>query len=152
MATKTLMRDISVAGDIQSSGDLVTDRFVVAAVTVPNATGGATTAALTMQVNRLDGTPVTSAREVLIVGSSSRFAVGASATLSYGSATVGTIVGSGSGRALVRTDATGAFACTATNSADETLYFFAVSADSVSNAAYGCFVRPGVASTAVWSA
>jgi hypothetical protein len=105
-----------------------------------------------MQLNRTDGTPITSAREVLIVGSSSRFAVGASATLSYGSATTGAIVGSGSGRALVRTDATGAFACTATNSADETLYFFAVSADSVSDAAYSCLVRPGVADSAAWSA
>jgi hypothetical protein len=45
------------------------------------------------------------------------------ASLTFGTATVGSIVASGGGWALIETSAAGAFACTATNTEDETLYF-----------------------------
>lgn len=142
---------VSSAGKLTYAGDVVSDTLVVPTITVPNATGGATTAALTMQLNRTDGTPITSAREVMICASLTRFLFGMSSTLTYSSATVGTIVTSGNNYALVRTDATGAFACTVTNSADETLYFMVQPAHCVSDTAYSCLVRPGVADPATWS-
>jgi hypothetical protein len=143
---------VSSAGKLTYAGDIVSDTLVLPTITVPNATGGATTAALTMQLNRTDGTPITSAREVMICASLTRFLFGMSSTLTYSSATVGTIVSSGNNYALVRTNASGAFACTVTNSADETLYFMVEPAHCVSDTAYSCLVRPGVADPATWSA
>jgi len=141
---------VSSAGKLTYAGDVVSDTLVVPTITVPNATG-TNTAALTMQLNRTDGTPITSAREVMICASLTRFLFGMSSTLTYSAATVGTIVTSGNNYALVRTSATGAFACTVTNSADETLYFMVEPAHCVSDTAYSCLVRPGVADPATWS-
>jgi len=153
MGTKTRMRDIDVIGDIAASGDLLNDRFVVATIAVANATGGATTAALTLQLNRADGTPITAARQVAIFGSTLQYARNnPSSTLSYGTATAGSIIYPGSGYAIVKTDATGAFACTATNSADQTLYFMATVPDAVSLTADGVLGVISNLDSAAWSA
>lgn len=151
-ATGAQILAVSSAGKLTYAGDIVSDTLVLPTITVPNATGGATTASLTMQLNRTDGTPITSAREVMICASLTRFLFGMSSTLTYSAATVGTIVSSGNNYALVRTTASGAFACTVTNSADETLYFMVEPAHCVSDTAYSCLVRPGVADPATWSA
>lgn len=102
------------------------DTQVIAAVAVADATGGATDAALTLQIYRRDGsTPIASARQVMVYASVAQYNhfAAISGTLTFATATTGSIIASGAGWALVETDATGAFACTATNSADETVYF-----------------------------
>ena len=110
------------------------DGLVRATIAVANATGGATTAALTLQMTRADGTNIATARQVYIVSSLTQYRGNPSGSATYGSATVGAIIASGTGWALVQTNATGAFACTVTDAADETLYF------SVTNALGGVSV------------
>ena len=112
-----------------------------------------TPVALTLQLNKLDGTAIDAARQIIVVGSSLQYAPFApSSTLSFVTATVGSIVYAGSGYAVVKTNAAGAFACTARNTADETLYFMAVQAFGVSVLADGCVVLPGLQDSAAWSA
>lgn len=153
MGTKTRMRDISVVGDIEASGNVLTSYIVKPVITVGNATGGATTAALTLQLNKLDGTAIDTARQVVVAGSTVQYAPFApSSTLTFVTATVGSIVYPGPGYAVVKTDATGAFACTANNTADETLYFMALQAFGVGTLADGCIVLPGLQDSAAWSA
>ena len=153
MATKTKMRDISVVGDIETNGNLLTSLIAKPVITVGNATGGSTDAALTLQLNKLDGTAIDTARQVTIAGSSLQYAPFApSSTLSFITATVGSIVYAGAGYAAVKTDATGAFACTARNTADETLYFMAVTSFAVGTLADGCTLLPGLQDSAAWSA
>lgn len=108
--------------------DTVSDETVVAAIAVADATGGGTAAALTLQLDRSsDGvTPVASARQVLVRTGAVQFepSQDLNANVTFGSATLGSIAASGSGWALVTTDATGAFACSATNAVDESVEFW----------------------------
>ena len=130
------------------------DEVVVATVSVANATGGATGAALTLTLKRRDNTTaVASARQVLLFcnGTAHRFGQ-LSSNPTFGSATVGSIVASGNGWALVQTSAAGAFACTLSNSTDETLYVSAATAVSVSDVAAGCVVLASNSDAVVWSA
>jgi hypothetical protein len=70
----------------------------------------------------------------------------------FASATVGSIVGTENGWALIQTDATGAFACTVANVSDETAYFSAITADGVSDLATRCVVVGSNVDAATWSA
>ena len=149
----TKHRSIDVVGDVALSGDLLASFIVKPVITVGNATGGSTDAALTLQLNKLDGTPIDTARQVVIVGGALQYAPFApSSTLSFVTATAGSIVYPGAGYAVVKTDATGAFACTARNTADETLYFMAFTAFGVGTLADSCIVLPGLQDAAAWSA
>lgn len=149
----TKHRSIDVVGDVALSGDLLASFIVKPVITIGNATGGSTDAALTLQLNKLDGTAIDTARQVVVVGSSLQYAPFApSSTLSFVTATVGSVVYAGAGFAVVKTDATGAFACTARNTADETLYFMAVTAFGVGTLADSCIVFPGLQDAAAWSA
>lgn len=133
----TTHRPISTTGlIIPAGGYIYANALVVATVTVPNVGSGGTDAALTLQLYQLDGvTPITEARQVIIAGSTARYVMATpSSTLSFATATTGTIKYAGSGYALIETSAAGAFACTAANSADETLYFKAISPPSVAAA------------------
>lgn len=149
----TVHRSIDVVGDVTVTGNILTSYVVKPVLAVGNATGGSTDAALTLQLNKLDGTAIDTARQVIVVGSSPQYAPFApSSTLSFVTATVGSVVYAGAGYAVVKTDATGAFACTARNTADETLYFMAFTAFGVGTLADSCIVLPGLQDAAAWSA
>lgn len=149
----TAIFSVSAAGVVtQAGGAPVSDEYVKPVITVANATGGATGAALTLKITRADGSAVTTARQLIIVGSSIQHAPFApSSTLTFTSATVGSVEHGGAGYALIETNASGDFACTATNSADETLYFMACQAFSVQDVTKACTVIPGLQDSAAWS-
>jgi hypothetical protein len=133
------------------------DQLVTATIAVANATGGATGAALTITLKRaLDhSTAIASARQVMIYASTEQYNhfAAISGTLTFGTATVGSIIASDNGWALVQTSAAGAFACTATNSADETVYFAVDTASAGhSDLATRCSVLGSNSDAATWSA
>jgi hypothetical protein len=131
-----------------------TDRDVLATVTVPDTAGGGTAALSTVQLYRPDGvTPIAAARQVLILAKAAAYsglAVAGSAT--FGTATVGSIIASGTGWALVQTSATGAFACTISNSADETLFFTAHPPQGVSDKTLAVRSVASNSDSATWAA
>lgn len=141
--------------DSVSAPSFLTDEIVKATIAVANATGGATGAALTVVLRQADNvTQLTSARQVLVVCGSTQYAPfpALEASVTFGTATTGSIVASGGGWALVETSAAGGFACTATNTDDETLYFSVVTPDSVSDLAKSCMVLASNSDSAAWSA
>lgn len=132
-----------------------TDWLVRATVAVADTGSGGTDAALTLALTRADGTtPIASARQCLIVTNLTRYIIGQYvSTVTFSAATTGSIVASGNGWALVQTDATGAFACTVSDSADETVHFNAATpVGGVSSAAAGCAVISSNSDAATWSA
>lgn len=105
------------------AGRQLTDDLVKATVAVADATGGAADAALTLTLKQADGsTAITTARQVYLFCTATQYSPTIDTSPTFGSATVGSIIASGSGWALVKTSAAGAFACTLTNATDETLY------------------------------
>lgn len=161
-ADKTKLDGIEAAADVTDSGNvaaagamMVSDIYAVdAVIAVANAGGGATDAALTLQLNDLDGAAITAAKVVMIIAAAANYAGMAAVSThpTFATATAGSILGSGSGWACVKTSAAGAFACTVTNASDETLYFTACTpnggADAVANAA---IVRGCIPDAATWS-
>lgn len=131
------------------------DYQVLATVAVANATG-TNNAALTLQLKRLDNTTnIASARQVLICSSLSQYQpyVGepAVSSITFSAATTGSIVASGTGWALVQTDATGAFACTCVNTDDETAYFHVRTAASLSDMTKAANVVGSNSDAATWA-
>lgn len=156
-ATQALADAAAAQATADAALPTASDLLVQATITVGNATGGSTNAAVAVQVSQLGGGPLTSAREVLIVGSA-----GADLyrpyngspdinSVSFSAATVGTIVATGPGWCLARTDATGAFACTCANTDDETLNFVVKTAEGISSLTYKCLVTGCVPDAATWS-
>jgi ribosomal protein S16 len=153
-AGRALVDDATAAAQLITLG--IADTMLVAAIAVGDATGGSTDAALTLQLSRLDGTtPIASARQVMIlsgaVASMPWYSPPAVASVAFATATTGSIIASGAGWALVQTDATGAFACTATNSDDETIQFY-VAGGFAASATYACQVMATNFDAATWSA
>lgn len=141
--------------DSVSAPSFLSDEIVKATIAVANATGGSTDAALTVVLRQADNvTQLTSARQVLVVCGATQYAPfpALEASVTFGTATTGSIVASGGGWALVETSAAGGFACTATNTQDETLYFCVVKPDSVSDLAKSCTVLASNSDSAAWSA
>lgn len=133
----------------------VIDQLVLATIAVADASWGATDSLLTLTLTQADGTALTSARQVVINAGSEQYNhfAALSSTVTFGTATTGSIIASGSGWALVQTSAAGAFACTATNSADETVYFSVDKASAgVSDSATACVVVGSNSDAATWSA
>lgn len=141
---------------ILADGASQDDQTVAATIAVADASGGATAAALTLQLAQSqDGaTAIASARQVLIVTAAAAFEPeqALNANVTFGSATLGTIAASGSGWALVTTDATGAFACSATNAVDEAVNFWVESMKGGDAVAERCVVSFSNADLATWSA
>lgn len=133
----------------------VLDQLVIATIAVEDVSGGGTDAALTLTLTQADGTALQSARQVMINAGSEQYNhfAALSSTVTFGTATTGSIVASGNGWALVQTSAAGAFACTASNSADETVYFSVDKASAgVSDIATACDVLGSNSDAATWSA
>lgn len=131
------------------------DSVVVASIAVANS--GTNDAALTLQLKRKDNaTNIASARQVLIGCSLTQYqpflGEPAVASITFGTATIGSIIASGSGWALVQTDATGAFACTATDTDNETAYFSVSTArGGLSDMTKRCLVLGSNSDAATWS-
>lgn len=150
---------LAIGTDVQAYSAVLTalatyglDRQVSATIAV--ADSATNDAALTLQLNRLDGsTAIAAARQVMIMTSTTQYAPAGQpeASVTFGTATVGSIIASGQGWALVETDATGAFACTATNTDNETIYFFTQTAARVSDPSKGCNVLVSNTDAAIWS-
>lgn len=131
------------------------DQLVVAQVAVGDAPGGATDASLTLQLKKAHNgsSNVGSARQVLIQVGVNEYApqFTMEGSVTFSTATIGSIIASGTGWALVQTDASGAFACTVVNSDDETRYFWAASPGRVSDPSTRCVVVSSNSDGATWS-
>ena len=163
--SKSILRNL--AGQVQSAAlfgflyDLLTyvktgptDRLVKAACAAADATGGATTTTLTVTLTQVDGTAVTTAKQVMVTLGATRYEpVTLDSSPTFSSPTVGSIIASGSGWALIQTSTAGAFSCTLTNATDETLYISARTAHAgVSTADAGCVVVESNSDSVAWSA
>lgn len=131
------------------------DRTLIPTLTVVGGSGGATAGTLSLQLKQVDGTTnATAARQVLIVATAAQYAPVTSlvSTVTFASASTGSIVATGNGWALVETSATGAFACVPSDSADETVYFRCLTASGVSDQSKHCLISGSNSDDAVWSA
>lgn len=138
---------------VSVSGDFINPRLVQAVLTVTGGSGGATAGTLDLDIQTLNGSNVAVAKQVIIKASLSAANPQALvSTVTFASASLGSIVATGNGYAVVLTDATGNFACVPSDSADETVHFFVESAPGVAVAGQGCVVVESVADTATWAA
>lgn len=130
------------------------DLFVIATVSMADVTGGATDGTVTVAIDSLDGSDITSARQVIVVFTANQYHPNPQPqnTVTFSAATTGSIITSSNGWALIQTDATGNFACTVSNSADETVYARVVSAPAISTLDEKCLVTGCVPDAVTWSA
>ena len=145
---------LSTGTILNLAAGLATD-VLDAVIAVADAPAAATDAACTVDLKDLAGAAHTAVGVVKIVASDSQYAgvADANANVTFGTATKGSILASGSGWAVVKTDANGQFACTATNATDETVYFSVTGVDGgVDALAAGVIVRGCVPDAAIWSA
>jgi hypothetical protein len=130
------------------------DRVLTPTVTAAGGSGGATAGTLSLQLKRLDGsTNPAAARQVLIIATPGQYAPNGQpvSTVTFGSATTGSIIATGNGWALVETDAAGAFVCVPSDSADETIYFRCCTADAVSDPTKACLIMGSNGDEAIWA-
>lgn len=164
IATDTIAETTAGAGVTVDSllikdGRPLNDDVVKASIAVANATGGATGAALTVDLTRADGaTVLAGARQIAIRASASGAGQynpadpAPESSLTFGSATKGSIIATAAGWCLAETDSAGEFDCTATNTEDETLYFWVETAKKVSDLSKACLVMGSNSDSAQWSA
>lgn len=132
------------------------DKVLTAVLALGASGAGVATKALTLTLKRLDGsTAITTPRVALIRTSATAdtgnpLASGVS-TVSFGTATVGSIIVSGAGWALVLTSAAGAFACTCTDSADETINAWVETAPVSDTLAHSALILPSALVNATWA-
>jgi hypothetical protein len=139
--------------------DIVTqgDDQVVATCTGGTATGTNTKVISFVLKQKDNSTALTSARQVLLLLSSTQYADAAgpsNASLSLGSVTAGSIQATviAGQLYLVNTDATGNFSCTATNTDDETVYMNVKTASGgVSSIGSRCTVLGSNSASVVWN-
>lgn len=139
------------------SHSYLADNLVDVVVAVADASGGATDALMTVQVNDLAGTAIGKVCEVMFYASDTQYAglLDPNANITIGTVTAGSVLASAaaSGWWLLKTDATGLFAATATNASDETVYFNAATCEGgVDGLTAGVVVRGCVPDDATWSA
>lgn len=150
---------VAAINEVRASVPSLANRFVVAAIAVPDVGGGGTDAALTLALtDKLTGAPLTAAVQVLIVATSGVDAYRPHTgspdvnSITFSAATTGTLVASGPGWALVQTSATGTFACTVANTDDEAINFKCVTAEGVGTPGTGALVIESNVDSATWSA
>jgi hypothetical protein len=139
---------------LQTLRDDVEDTIVDVEISVGDAVGGATDSLMSVQVKDQGGKNLAKVCAFQVVFGNEKYAgvLSSSATVSLGSVTKGEILYQPTGMALIKTDASGAFECTVTNSADETVWFNALSSlGGIDNNAHGVFVRGSVPDDATWS-
>lgn len=132
-------------------------RSVVATLSVVGGSGGATDGTCSLTVTDVQAQPVDEEKEVLIIAQATQYEPGEApvSTVTFSAATLGTIVDSGNGWALIQTSAAGQFACTVSDSADETIYFSAAPPSRGGSDATGSIACVSVVSNAddaTWAA
>lgn len=164
IATNTINETTAASGVTIDSllvkdGKPLHDDLVKATIAVADASGGVATAALTVDLTRADGSSVLAgARQIMIrasasgAGQYSPVDPASEASLTFGTATKGSIIATAAGWCLAETDADGEFDCTATNTDDEGLYFWVETAKKVSDLAKACLVIGSNSDLATWSA
>ena len=144
------------AGKLDARVGAYQDQLMTATVTVPNSAAGVNTVLATVQLYCAydNATSPTTICQYMIYCSPVQYAPRQNpvATVTFSLATAGAIVASGNGWALVSADATGLFACTITDSADETVYFRAITADAISNLGQRATIVASNEDAATWSA
>jgi len=138
----------------QATPYLTSARMVTVAVAATDVGGGGTDSAFTAEVYSLDGAARAAAAEFKIMVADAQYEgkENQNANVTFSTATKGSIVASGSGWAVVQTDAAGEFACTAVNAANETVWFSACSVDGGNTATTnGVLVVGCVPDDATWS-
>lgn len=133
-------------------------RDAIATCALANATAGATDALLSVQLTQVDGATLAAARQFLLQIGPTQYNDGAgpsNASLSLGTITAGSVVATcvAGSLYLVETSAAGLFACTATNTDDETVYVSAKTAvGGVSDLAKRCSIVGSNSDAGAWSA
>lgn len=121
-ADGVLLKDGHVQAD-----NILSNNLVKATCTGADSAAGVNTLLMSVQLNRMDGsTAITAARQVqLWAGATQGAADGPvpNASLSLGTVTAGSVISGSQGVWLIETSAAGLFACTATNTDDETVYW-----------------------------
>lgn len=140
------------AGDI--TADLLSDQFVIPTISGTGGSGGATAGTLAVAVKRADNsTPIASARQLLIGVTATQYLIGAfKSTVTFSAATKGSIVSTGNGYALIETDTSGDFACTISDSADETVYVAAISPWGIADTSKACALLASNSHAMTWAA
>ena len=140
------------AGDI--TADLLSDQFVIPTISGTGGSGGATAGTLAVAVKRADNsTPIASARQLLIGVTSNPYQIGGfTSTVSFSAATKGSIVSTGNGFAVIETDTSGEFACTISDSADETVYVAAISPWGIADTSKACALLASNSHAMTWAA
>lgn len=131
------------------------DQIVVALLALGASGAGVATKALALTLTRSDGSAITSARDVMIRCAAESSPLDPNptpvATVTFSAATVGSIVASDAGWAIVRTSAAGAFACTCTDSADETIEFWVPALAVAVDATTAAIPLPNAPVSATWA-
>jgi hypothetical protein len=138
-----------------SATSLLCDEVVTATVAATGGSGGATDGTLVVTLKQADeSTALTTARQCVVRVGAAQYAPGQTpvSTVTFSTATSGTLVASGNGWALIETTAAGAFACTISDSADETVYVWCETASGVSDPTDGCVVIGSNSDDATWAA
>jgi hypothetical protein len=139
-----------------SNATNVGDQVCTAVLALAASGAGVATKALTLTLKQADGvTALTTARAATIravaeADAGNPLGAGVS-TVTFGTATVGSIIASGAGWATILTSAAGAFACTCTDSADETVFAFVQSPAGADTLAHSCLIVPSAFVTATWA-
>lgn len=139
------------------TGQLSTIDVVDVVIAVTGGSGGATAGVLTADIKDTTALAAALAKTgvFLILAHDTQYAGSRdlNATTTFGTATKGSILGSGTGWAVVKADASGQVAIVPSNSADETIWFSCASVNGgVDAVANGVVVRGCIAVSATWAA
>jgi len=123
--------DLLAAADAEAAIQEIAGKLCNVVVAAADATGGSTDSALTVDLKTLNGAALAKEGIVKVTVTGTQYAGEESliATATFNTATLGSILASGNGWAVVKCDANGQFACTLANSADETDYVAASTPD-----------------------
>jgi hypothetical protein len=131
------------------------DRFVKVNIAATGAAGGVADGTLDIDLLKMDGGSIGQAKVIGVFASATQYAGSYGPpvnTVTFSAPTVGSILASGNGWAVVKTDATGNFTCTLSDSADETVWVSAEAAPGGVGANEGCIVLESATDSATWSA
>lgn len=133
------------------------DRFVrCTTLSATGGVGGSEVGALTLSLTDVDGNVLTAARQIMIVAQTVEYQgmFGAPiATLTFSAPVTGSIIATGAGWCLAKTDATGVFTCALNDTADGTRYFAVVNPPGgVSLIADAAVVVGSISDSATWAA
>jgi len=153
--------DVSGAGltvtgqdvSLLTTSNLVYNRLVQAVTVLVAGSGGSTDGTLDIDVQTLDGVNVGLTKRIYIIAAANTGGgeQDLDASITFSGATLGSIVATGAGYCEALTDATGNFACTISNSADDATFVSVMSSHGVALAGEGCMVVECVEKTATWT-